>query len=418
MSLNGMNPIRWLQVNSYTNLCWERGAPAVAFQLEQATHHSVTDAQKLQMAREFLQTNGSKERPQEVAFVTIRAGKNSYLQVFNSEGEVKMPFHENTVLAAATVIYRTSAEAGGKKKPAMIFDTHEGAATVLVKRVAVDLGTRMVHRYEIKLACYRGKRMDLTSEVPSSLFECFFSVGKFIEPAGGAGEKEEKKKTNRFAAASAARADQTLAFKGLNTMSKVDEKVANLKATQKKEEEGPVVIPFMPTEGIRSTQQLVFLFESEEAVRKIKFDTERFLREQSVAERRIAQTYLVATAPSLKGKTEDGDDCTFVIRVFNTRDGQEEQATGSTMATLMPYWQEKLQEPKMFCGQLSKRRAHIVGEIGPNSGKPAGDEKDPYNDPKDQVLMQGMTAVAWEGLIPEENWSKEAQEKAAQRRYT
>ncbi|CAD7963931.1 unnamed protein product [Amoebophrya sp. A120] len=410
-----MNPIRFLQVNSYGSSPWGKGCPAVCMHLEQAVHHNVTDAQKLQMAQEYLA--GGAGGCKEVAFITLRAGKNFHFQVFDATGELKMPLHERSIIAAAHTIYRgvgpNAAAPGSKPKPVMIFDTTAGPATMVVKRVAVDLGSRMLHRYEIKLPCLRGRKIlepvtNPESPLGAYLFECLYSVGKFNPPVV-AKDDAGPKKTNRFAARSEIRAENTLAFKGL--ANKAASKVVEANSGNKTDDrdDGPVEIPFLPTEGSKSNHALVLLYASEEAIRKMKFDCDRYVKEvEANPSTKLNVGYIVATAPSKSGKTDEGEDCTFVTRVFDGSTGEEQEATGSVMSTLMPFWNEKLQEPKLFNWQLSPRKAHIVAEIGPNQGKVAGDPDDEFNDAKDQVLMSGVVTACWEGMIPEELFNPEA----------
>ncbi|CAD7935600.1 unnamed protein product [Amoebophrya sp. A25] len=422
-----MNPIRFMHVNCYTGVACKQGAPAVCFQLEQSVHQSVTDEQKLTYVREFLGASHEKANEDaavtsvvpanrsplltEVAVITLRAGKNQLLQVFNKDGEVSMPLHERNILAAAHVLQRGI---GGpqtvKPKPVMIFDTNAGPATIVVKKISVDLGSRMLSRYEIKFPSKPGKKLlNLAAEAPPFLAECLYSIGKFISPEMK-DKKPVEKKANRFAARSAERAENTLALKGL-MRGKDTSKIKPEEDAAATDAGGPTVPPFYPKEGRRTGDYLMLVFESEEAIREVKFDRARYALElehyKEGAEHYTGEplpSMLVCTAKSKAPKTAAGDDLSFVTRVFSAQNGEEE-ATASVFSTLMPYWNEKLSDPKLFCQQLCPRGGHIVAEIMPNQGKVAGDPNDEFVDPKDQVLVSGMAACFCEGAIPEEVWN-------------
>ena len=64
---------------------------------------------------------------------------------------------------------------------------------------------------------------------------------------------------------------------------------------------------------------------------------------------------VIATAP--------GVDCDFVSRFFAPRAGiPEDPVTGSAHCTLIPYWAERLDKPKLFARQISERGGALYCE--------------------------------------------------------
>lgn len=58
--------------------------------------------------------------------------------------------------------------------------------------------------------------------------------------------------------------------------------------------------------------------------------------------------------------TAKGNECDFVSRFFAPRAGiDEDPVTGSAYCTLIPYWAEKLQQPRLYSHQVSRRGGEL-----------------------------------------------------------
>ena len=99
---------------------------------------------------------------------------------------------------------------------------------------------------------------------------------------------------------------------------------------------------------VRKARDFLAVFPSEADVRALKPDF--------AALRTLDCLGIIATAP--------GVDCDFVSRFFAPGAGiDEDQATGSSHCTLMPYWAERLGRTKLFARQVSRRGGEMFCEL-------------------------------------------------------
>lgn len=91
-------------------------------------------------------------------------------------------------------------------------------------------------------------------------------------------------------------------------------------------------------------QEYLCVFEREEQVRKLAPDMARLAGLNCFA--------VIATAP--------GEDCDFVSRYFAPAKGiPEDPVTGRAHTILIPYWSKRLQKPRLFARQISRRGGEL-----------------------------------------------------------
>ena len=97
-----------------------------------------------------------------------------------------------------------------------------------------------------------------------------------------------------------------------------------------------------------ASRDLILRFDSEEEIRTLKCDV-RTLKE-------LPYLCVIATA---KGREAD-----FVSRVFDANASiPEDPVTGSAHASLIPYWQKRLNKTGFYAKQLSKRQGDLICSI-------------------------------------------------------
>ncbi len=106
----------------------------------------------------------------------------------------------------------------------------------------------------------------------------------------------------------------------------------------------------IPTEALAS-RDLILRFESEQQIREVQPNLPLL--------RHLPYVCIAATAP--------GEQVDFVSRVFDANASiPEDPVTGSTHASLIPYWQERLHKSSFTALQLSKRGGLLLCRIEDN----------------------------------------------------
>ena len=96
--------------------------------------------------------------------------------------------------------------------------------------------------------------------------------------------------------------------------------------------------------ALLAAQEYLCVFDSEGEVRALKPDMQRLADIDAFA--------VIATAP--------GSDCDFVSRYFAPSKGiPEDPVTGRAHTVLIPYWAHRLNKPKMFARQISRRGGEL-----------------------------------------------------------
>jgi len=115
---------------------------------------------------------------------------------------------------------------------------------------------------------------------------------------------------------------------------------------------------FPPIEVLKGKTDIVFIFEEEEQVRKIK------------------PNFPIISQIEVRGVivTAKGNKCDFVSRFFAPQSGiDEDPVTGSAHTTLTPYWAKKLNKNPLIAMQLSERggvlQCKLLGERVEISGQ-------------------------------------------------
>lgn len=116
-----------------------------------------------------------------------------------------------------------------------------------------------------------------------------------------------------------------------------------------------------------ASRDLILLFKNEEQIRTIEYDINV-----------LKKLPYLGIAPTAKGKHVD-----FVSRVFDAQASVvEDPVTGSTHASLIPYWQKKLNKNTFVAHQLSDRKGTLTCSIE-----------------DDRVLIEGKAVLYLKGSI-------------------
>ncbi len=103
----------------------------------------------------------------------------------------------------------------------------------------------------------------------------------------------------------------------------------------------------VPVLETQQSRDLIVLLESEDAVRHLKPDLSRLASS-------FSDTFAFVV-------TAEGTDCDFVSRFFAPNAGiPEDPVTGSSHATLTPFWSQRLGKTEMTARQLSRRGGRLT----------------------------------------------------------